>query len=250
MNGPGGVDRLKKKRNGKSADFVGLSMVFPLCMEFPTTTSLPRAATLAFLLGLWLPVAAGEFQIGSADPLREDQVSEAIRSAIQSQGVRVNGPDGKPVAEFWGRLMPFSGEPVVEFGVRFDTIPEGAFLGVARFPEKGSDFRRQTVPPGLYTMRYGLHPEDGNHMGVAASRDFALLTPIAEDPEPSKNLGFDELVAMTLRVGNPHPTILRVEIPEGKQAPHLWENEYEHWVLDLEAGGELIGFVVHGRAEE
>ncbi len=244
MNGPGVVDRLKKKRNGKSADSVGLSMVFSM------KTPLRPVATLAFLLGLWLPAGAGEFQIGSADPLPGDQVSEAIRSAIKSPGVRVNGPDGKPVAEFWGRSTAFGGEPVMEFGVRFDTIPEGAFLGVARFPEKGSDFRRQNVPPGIYTMRYGLHPEDGNHMGVAASRDFVLLTPIADDPDPSKNLSFDELVAMTLRVGNPHPTVLRAELPEGKQAPHLWENEYEHWVLDLEAGGELIGFVVHGHAEE
>ena len=244
MSGPGGVEGLKKKRNGESADFVGLSMVFLM------KALLRPAATLVFLLGLWLPAGAGEFQIAPADPLPEDQVGEAIRSAIQSPGVRVNGPDGKPVAEFWGRSTAFSGQPVVEFGVRFETIPEGAFLGVARFPEKGSDFRRQNVPPGLYTMRYGLHPEDGNHMGVAASRDFVLLTPIADDPDPSKNLGFDELVAMTLRVGNPHPTVLRAEIPEGEEAPHLWENEYEHWVLDLEAGGEVIGLVVHGHAEE
>ena len=213
-------------------------------------TSLVGPATLILFLALFLPVAAEEFQIGSADPLVGDQVSEAIRSAIQSPGVRVSGPDGKSVAEFWGRSTPFSGEPVVEYGVRFETIPEGAFLGVARFPEKRSDFRRQDVPPGLYTMRYGLHPEDGNHMGVAASRDFALLTPIAEDPEPSKNLSFDELVAMTLQVGNPHPTVLRVGFPEGEEAPNLWQNDYEHWVLDIETGGELIGFVVHGHAEE
>ena len=244
MNRPRIVGRLKKKGNGKPRGFVSTGIVFPM------RTSLPRPAILVFLLGLWLPVAAGEFQIGSADPLVGDQVSEAIRSAIKSPGVRVNGPDGKSVAEFWGRSTPFSGEPVVEFGVRFETIPEGAFLGIARFPEKGSDFRRQTVPPGLYTMRYGLHPEDGNHMGVAASRDFALLTPIAADPEPSKNFSFDELVAMTLRVGNPHPTVLRVGFPEGEEAPNLWQNDYEHWVLDLEAGGELIGFVVHGHSEE
>ena len=244
MNRPGIVDGLKKKGNGKSPGFVSLGMLFPM------RTSLPGPATLIFVLGLSLPSVAGEFRIAPADPLPEDKITETIRSTIMSKGVRVNGPDGKSVAEFWGRSTPFSGEPVVEFGVRFETIPEGAFLGIARFPEKGSDFRQQTVPPGLYTMRYGLHPEDGNHMGVAASRDFALLTPIAEDPEPSKNLGFDELVAMTLRVGNPHPTIVRVELPEGEEAPHLWENEYEHWVLDLEAGGELIGFVVHGHSEE
>ena len=213
-------------------------------------TSLLRPATLVFVVGLSLPAAAGQFQIAPADPLPGDQVSKAIRSTIVSEGVRVNGPDGKSVAELWGRSKPFSGEPVVEFGVRFETVPEGAFLGLARFPEKGSDFRRQTVPPGLYTMRYGLHPEDGNHMGVAASRDFALLTPIAADPEPSKNFSFDELVAMTLRVGNPHPTVLRVGFPEGEEAPNLWQNDYEHWVLDIEAGGELIGFVVQGHAED
>lgn len=209
-----------------------------------------RLANPVLGLALSLSSLAGEFRLVPANSLPDNEVSEAVRSVVESKGVRVNGPDGKSVGEFWGRSTPFDGKPAMEFGVRFEIVPEGAFLGVARFSGRGADFRQQSVPVGLYTMRYGLHPEDGNHMGVAASRDFALLIPIDEDPDPSKNLSFDELVTMTLRVGNPHPTILRVELPEGEGSPYLWENDHGYWVLDLQVGGELIGFVVDGRADE
>ena len=55
---------------------------------------------------------------------------------------------------------------------------------------------------------------------------------------------------LSFEVGNPHPTVARVELPEGDEAPHLWENDYEHWVLDVKAASEVIGFVVYGHSEE
>ena len=104
------------------------------------------------------------------------------------------GPDGKIAAEFWPRKAAFDGDLVSGFGIRFESMPEGRFSrGVVRFPESGSDFREQGVKPGVYSMRYGLHPEDGNHMGAAASRDFALLSRAEADTDPAKNLAFEPL---------------------------------------------------------
>ena len=117
-------------------------------------------------------------------------------------------------------------------------------------PEKGSDFREQSIPSGIYTLRFGLHPENGDHMGVAPSRDFAVLSPVDKDLEVEKNYDFDALVELTAEVGNPHPTVARLELPEGDDAPHLWENDYEHWVLDLEGrrrGGRRRGVRPRGR---
>jgi hypothetical protein len=130
------------------------------------------------------------------------------------------------------------------------TIPEGALIALVNFPNGGSDYREQSIPAGLYTVRYGLHPEDGNHMGVAASRDFAVLTPVAKDTDPAKNIPFKALVELTKTVGNAHPTIVRLEMAESSETPHLWQDDAEHWVLDLDVVGEPVGFVVHGHSEE
>ncbi len=176
-------------------------------------------------------------------------LSDAARDAVISEGVTVKA-GGTAIARFWMRTAPFAGEPVSGFGVRYDNIPEGAFLGVVEFPDEGSDFREQTVPSGVYTLRFGLHPEDGNHMGVAPSRDFALLSPADKDTEIAKNYDFDGMVELSAEVGNPHPTVARLELPEGEAGPHLWENDYEHWILDLAVSDTVVGIVIEGHAEE
>lgn len=178
-----------------------------------------------------------------------EAVPADTRALVAPEGVAVRA-GGEAVATFWMRGEPFEGQAASGFGVRFDDIPEGAFLGVVEFPAKGSDFREQSVPPGVYTIRFGLHPEDGNHMGVAPSRDFGLLAQADKDLDVARNYDFDALVELSAEVGNPHPTVLRLELPEGDAAPHLWENDYGHWVLDIAVGGTVVGVVVDGHADE
>ena len=202
----------------------------------------------AALLAASSPTLAQQFvaESGAALPA---SVPAAMRELVAVDGVTVKA-GGVDVARFWMRSAPFEGEVASGFGVRFDNVPEGAFLGVVEFPEKGSDFREQAVPAGVYTMRFGLHPEDGNHMGVAPSRDFALLCPVEKDLEIAKNYDFDAIVELSAEVGNPHPTVARLELPEGEDGPNLWENDYEHWILDLAVADTIVGIVVDGHAEE
>lgn len=176
-------------------------------------------------------------------------VPAGTRELVVQEGVTVKSGD-TAVASFWMRSAAFEGDPASGFGVRFDDVPEGAFLGVVEFPAEGSDFREQSVPAGVYTLRFGLHPEDGNHMGVAPSRDFALLSPVAKDLEVARNYDFEGIVELSADVGNPHPTVARLELPEGDAGPNLWENDYEHWVLDLDVAGTVVGVVVDGHADE
>jgi hypothetical protein len=37
---------------------------------------------------------------------------------------------------------------------------------------------------------------------------------------------------------------------ESSDTPHLWQDDAEHWVLDLDVAGEPVGFVIHGHSEE
>lgn len=207
------------------------------------------AATIALTAILALAQAgAADFSILPGAPLPES-VPEAARGMVAQEGVSVQSGDAA-VVRFWMRTAPFDGDPASGFGVRFDNIPEGAFLGVVEFPDRGSDFREQAVPPGVYTIRFGLHPEDGNHMGVAPSRDFALLAPVDKDLEVARNYDFDGAVQLSADVGNPHPTVARLELPEADAGPNLWENDYEHWILDIAVADTFVGIVVEGHAEE
>lgn len=212
-------------------------------------TTLVRGLMACAALLLALPVAAADFSVepGLALP---DGVPDNIKALVRAEGVAVKDPSGKVAVEIWTREKPFEAPPTSGFGIRMETLPEGGMIALLRFPEGGSDFREQSVPAGLYTMRFGLHPEDGNHMGVAASRDFAVLTPMDKDPDPAKVFPFKELIELTKQVGNPHPTIVRLEMAETSDTPHLWEDDAEHWVLDLDVAGEPVGFVVHGHSEE
>lgn len=179
-----------------------------------------------------------------------DEAPASIAEAVADEGYAIKDPDGTVIAKYWGRTMAFEGEPSAGFGIRYDFIPEGALIALVQFTEEHSDFREQDVPSGWYTLRYTLHPEDGNHMGVAPSRDFAILTPAEKDTDAAKNYSFDGMVELTKAVGNPHPTIARIELPEGDEAPNLWVNDYELWVLDLPVADDMVGIVVHGHSEE
>jgi hypothetical protein len=213
-------------------------------LRFALTLSLVCLVSL-----LILPLPAADFSVQPGVPLPSD-VPDGFKAVLKPEGVAVKDGEGKVVAEYWTRGTPFSGNPASGLGVRMATIPEGAVMGLLRLPEQRSDFREQSIPPGIYSLRYALHPADGNHMGVAPSRDFAAVVPLRVDADPAQTHPFPQLVALSLQVGNSHPTVIRLELPEGNETPHLWQNDFEHWVLDLDVAGEVVGFVVYGHSAE
>jgi hypothetical protein len=213
-------------------------------------TNVIRSIYFGLALLIAVPGVAADFSVESAGPAPSEGVPEAVAGLLNAEGVRVKGPDGKTVAEVWGRKAAFEGDPASGFGIRFDSIPEGALVGLVRFPDNGSDYREQRIPAGVYTLRYGLHPENGDHMGVAPSRDFVLLTPASADTEATRNYGFDDMVDLSYKVGNSHPTVMRAVLPDGDGSPSVWEDDLEQWVVDLKVVDDAIGLVVYGHAEE
>jgi hypothetical protein len=173
----------------------------------------------------------------------------AFASAIQTQGYRVSGPSG-PWCEVWlAKSIPVGAKPgdaAISFG-----IAQGTFLGVLRFPAKGADRRDQVIPAGLYTLRYSNFPVDGAHSGAAPQRDFALLTPIAGDPDPAAKPAFDELVKMSSKAsGTPHPAVLSMETPaSGTTAPSVAKEGEKDWTLTLKSGDLTFSLIVVGKAE-
>jgi len=171
-------------------------------------------------------------------------------SLLQKEGYRVAGPNG-PWCEIWFRTALPSGPKSSEDAVAFPTIPQGALLGVVRFPNQGADRRGQPIKPGLYTLRYSRYPVNGDHQGVAPQRDFGLLTPIAEDQDPNATPGFEPLVAMSRKAsGTPHPAVLSIEPPAADtKMPGVSKEGEKDWTLSVKVGDTALSLIVVGKAE-
>jgi hypothetical protein len=164
-----------------------------------------------------------------------EEVAEPIRAALDDQVLRLATGD-KPFFEFWFRKqLPLANEPSGGT-LGLDTIAEGTVLGVLRIDDERRDFRDEELPKGVYILRLGLQPEDGNHQGTAPTRTFALLTPAKQDtkldPIPRK-----ELLKATASINAAHhPSNLnlqQVESADG-QFPRLEErNDGKHQVVLL-----------------
>ncbi len=171
----------------------------------------------------------------------------AYTSVIDTKGYRVVGPSG-PWCEIWfQKTLPTTGQPPGA-NIAFP-IPQGALLGILRFPAQGSDRRGQNIKPGVYTMRYSDFPVDGAHQGIAPQRDFALLTPIANDPDPSARPDFDKLVAQSKTTGTTHPAVFGLETPSGSTFPALVKEGESDWALSVKVGDMAISIIVVGHVE-
>ena len=120
-----------------------------------------------------------------------------------------------------------------------------------------TDYRNQKIKPGLYTLRYALHPVDGNHQGVAPQRDFALLSPVTEDADPATVSRDETIKRSTKTTGSKHPSVWSLGPgDESAAAPVLkFQDDLQIWVLSFRlplAGGSqaAVGMVVVGHAPE
>ena len=72
-------------------------------------------------------------------------------------------------------------EEQVKNGLTYREIPEGTLVGAIEFPAKFTDYRKQELPAGVYTLRFAVQPDIGDHTGTAPHPEFCLICPADED---------------------------------------------------------------------
>jgi hypothetical protein len=159
----------------------------------------------------WSAVFAGgtaKLTVAEADPPKE--IAEPIRAALDAKVLRLFAGD-EPFFEFWFRKdLPLAKEP--ENGtLDLTTIEEGAILGALKVDAQRNDFRNEEIPPGVYVVRYGIQPEDGNHLGVAPTRTFALLIPAKQDAKLDPIAHKDLMKAAQTVNAAKHPSNLNLQ---------------------------------------
>jgi len=199
---------------------------------------------LPFLLLLALSAFAQDYKLESISS--SPAVPSPYSSLLDAQGYRVVGPKG-PWCEVWFLKSIPTGPKSTDEAIVLP-IAQGTLMGILRFPAAGADRRGQVIKPGLYTLRYSNFPVDGAHQGVAPQRDFALITPIASDPDPAATPDFGALVEMSRKSGTAHPAVLSLELPGGTTFPAVAKEGDSDWALSVKVGNLALAIILVGQA--
>ena len=129
-------------------------------------------------------------------------------------------------------------------GPGWSGVESGTLVGALRVGGTFKEIRGKVVKPGVYTLRYGQQPQNGDHLGISPFREFLLISPAAIDTDP-KVLGFDGVVALSKEViGTAHPASLSLDPPEDAPGAVLstYKNESGHEGVVLQIGSRQVRF--------
>ena len=106
------------------------------------------------------------------------EIAEPIRALLQTDATVVMR--GATRLEFWWvKNIPLDTAPAAH--PSWSNVPDGALVGAVRLGKAMSDIRGGPMKPGVYTLRFALQPQNGDHMGVSPYREFLLVAPAADD---------------------------------------------------------------------
>lgn len=185
------------------------------------------------------------------------ELAAPIQAALSQTGIRVTGPSG-PVCDLWlGKAVPGKANAPQALGVVFPQLAQGTLVGAIRLPNSTKDYRKQLIKAGVYTLRYALSPENGNHMGVAPQRDFVLASPATADQDAA-TLTIDQTIALSRKAtGSNHPSVWSLAPPEDhpKSLPSVFHlDDGDLWLVEFSvplAGSPVpMALVVAGSAPE
>jgi hypothetical protein len=134
-------------------------------------------------------------------------------------------------------------------------VADGTLVGAMRLGSAWTDIRGYTLKPGVYTLRFALQPQNGDHMGISPNREFLLPAPAADDKsaEPTGYEGAVELAKKASR--RAHPASISIDPPSSGASPNsAMTSDLGHQVAIVSvsgsSGGSLtFGIVVEGMIE-
>ncbi len=211
-------------------------------------TIIPTSAAALFaviaVLATSALAAAGEgYGIEVVEKAPPAEIADEIKAELSSSAVQISGPDGLRY-EFWFAKSIVLSE--VAPGKELEKIPPIALLGAAQVQDvENLDFREDEVLPGVYTMRYGLQPEDGNHLGTSDHPFFAILIPAERDQKLAGIADHDDMVDRSMEdTAGVHPYILAMQpLPADApgEAPTVAEGQHDWQYAVLELPGSVDG---------
>jgi hypothetical protein len=145
-------------------------------------------------------------KVADAPPPKE--IDPSIQKLLQPKAIQLLEGD-QPAFQFW-LVNELPGAKALE------GIKQATLLGVASVPKSQRDYRDDEIAAGVYTLRFALQPQDGNHLGTSDFNYFAVLTPAKLDTKPDGITEYKALVkASSKETSSEHPVILSLRPTKG-----------------------------------
>jgi hypothetical protein len=234
----------------------GLTLAFA-AMKTRFTLAKWLSAASVFSLVFAAHTWAADFTLKVADKEAPKEIDTSIRGTLQPKSIQVLEGD-KPIYEFWlasGATVSAKPESAAK---SLAALKPTTLLGVVIVAGDKRDYRNDELSGGVYTMRYGLQPQDGDHLGASDFPYFGVLIAAKTD---TKLDGFSAqepmLKASSKETSTGHPLILslRPVSADDSGLPKLTEPAPEHQCVRIKipakGGGEVVfDLVVKGKVKK
>jgi hypothetical protein len=226
-----------------------------------------RRALLGLLLvaAAWTPATAQDkkfaVKTGTAEPPKE--LSAAVKKLLGNSTLQFYDPSGALVCEIWlSKELPADATPEqIKNGLTYRELKETTVVGAVRFDQAWQDYRKQKVKAGVYTLRLGFQPPDGDHSGKSMFTEFVLLSSAEKDmqPDPMEPKKLIEMSSKSIDAGHPAVFMLAPNSKPGKTAVETRSiMGHEHWIVNtsiaVNAGGKKgtlgLGLTLVGEPDE
>lgn len=199
----------------------------------------PNMGPLVLMLLAALPSAApAQYSAKVIEQPVPTELAEPIRAEMGDKCIQLLDSTGTALMEVWLRkAVPAKATDVqIQNGLTFAEVPESSLMGALRVNRQTTDYKKQKIKAGVYTLRLARQPMDGDHMGTAPFSDFCLASQASDDKKPAL-LEVKMLQEMSAKSTGSHPGVFLL-FPGGKDAspePKLLDKGTGHWVLFFQA---------------
>lgn len=180
-------------------------------------------------------------------------LAAAIGEKLDGTALIVSQSSGDTLLTLWFRkVIPVEASPAqVRNGLTYREIPTGTLIAVVQFPSDFMDYRKQTIPAGVYTLRFAVQPDVGDHIGTTPHPEFALLSPIEKDTAPATVEGKELLKNSAAITDGDHPAVMLLFPHHGREAgPKLVDKGEGAWAVvvrravDADGEASTLGFAL------
>jgi hypothetical protein len=114
------------------------------------------------------------------------ELAGPVAKLLDKDAVVVTDKDGEAVLTVWFRAeipAKATAEQVAN-GLTYREVPEGTLVGAVKFARPFVDYRKQEIAAGVYTLRFLVQPDVGDHVGTTPHPEFLVLSPAGKDADP------------------------------------------------------------------
>ncbi|MBC8115741.1 MAG: hypothetical protein H7062_15255, partial [Candidatus Saccharimonas sp.] len=204
-----------------------------------TRWTLVAVSCLLLLAASFVAAEDGKLTVVEKAPVGlADKVSAALNPSGQQIAV-----GGATIGSVWlVKQVEAKADFKPSLSVKYPLTP-GQLVGAIEVVKKSefTDFRGQDVAAGVYTLRYGQQPVDGNHVGTSDLADFLLAIPAKLDTDPALLKMSEAMHKLSAKTsGSNHPAIFSLLPPKpDEKTPALTHDTGKHfWILSLTADGK------------